>query len=268
MIQIVRYKLKTKKIQLFSGNQCINIITLFVSLVLVCSSFVTKQTTKITSILEGIGCSGIAAALVAVFLERQENRKLKTKINSYFSNLHENLKLAIEHLIWLSDRFEDNKIEWNLPIEKMISYKFNLSESDKARPVSMKHSDAVSKLVSIGEKFSLNNISHFRDEEVEKISKLFTIVLQDLIPVMKELNSLKSNALTLQTLDYLSQEELDQLIFDLSLSVTIMSRKDKNYNVAVLKLKSAFSTIHNKGKFSNSDFNIGFNTFSVPFSDL
>mgnify|MGYP003298725383 CR=1 FL=1 len=82
------------------------------------------------------------------------------------------------------------------------------------------------------------------------------------------LNSLKSNALTLQTLDYLSQEELDQLIFDLSLSVTIMSRKDKNYNVAVLKLKSAFSTIHNKGKFSNSDFNIGFNTFSVPFSDL
>ena len=71
---------------------------------------------NIMTILSGIGCSGIAAAIMAIFLDmaslkRENERKAKTRA-IYFRELKEQLKMMIERILWFDERLNEN-FDWD-----------------------------------------------------------------------------------------------------------------------------------------------------------
>ena len=69
------------------------------------------------SIISSIGCSGIAAAIMAIFLEtaaenRERERNAKAR-SIFFKGLSDELKTTLERILWFDSRIEDNEFDWS-----------------------------------------------------------------------------------------------------------------------------------------------------------
>lgn len=95
-------------------NKKIYIWTIVISLLLLIPACIWNC--NIMTILSGIGCSGIAAAIMAIFLDmaslkRENERKAKTRA-IYFRELKEQLKMMIERILWFDERLNEN-FDWD-----------------------------------------------------------------------------------------------------------------------------------------------------------
>lgn len=73
----------------------------------------------------------------------------------------------------------------------------------------------------------------FSDEEKEKISKMFHIISVSGKYLMECINTIKQNEIILNIEDYLSLDKINSLCFNISLSLALMEKKNKNYSVAI-----------------------------------
>lgn len=87
-------------------NKKIYIWTIIISLLLLIPACIWDH--NILTIISGIGCSGIAAAIMAVFLEsaalkKEKERKIKARA-IYFREVKDQLKMMIERILWFDQR--------------------------------------------------------------------------------------------------------------------------------------------------------------------
>lgn len=98
------------------SNKCLYIISVLFSLVLVILGAILEG--KIAAVFSNVGCSGIAASVMALFLERisEKNRKLHL-VNArslYLRRLNDQLNMMLERILWFDARLNDLRFDWVL----------------------------------------------------------------------------------------------------------------------------------------------------------
>lgn len=236
---------------------------------LILASFTTCDS-SLAGVLSGIGCSGIAAAIMAIFLERENSKREREKADKakalYFNQLYDQLKMLAERILWFHERISDDTFNWDLPDKEYSTLNYMLAMGSKYPSYSLSFDEAIDKLRSIGEKYSLENIKALDEQEVRKINRLFQIVASGASYLLMEANAINGNKLILEIEDYLSIKENKQLMFDISLSIGLMPKTDKNYQAVIESLISATEKLREIGKYTD-DICVGLHG-SVSISEL
>lgn len=247
----------------------IYVIAIIISALFLVPSLICKC--PVFDTLSGIGCSGIAAAVMAIFLERanaKRERERTAKAKSlYFKQLYDQLIMMIERILWFDERLKDDNFNWNLPDQTYSTMSYMVEASRLYKEYSLAYDDAVDKLRSIGEKYNLDNIKRFSEEGVNKVNRLFQIVAASSSYLLNEANAIKNNKLTLDIIDYMSLDENKGIMFDISLFITLMGKPNKNYQAAVNALISVTERIREIGQYPKGDIRIGLHG-SFPMSEL
>lgn len=224
----------------------------------------------LTNVFSSIGCSGITAALLAVFLEREskkrEMRRMEKTKYLYFSNLNEQLSMLMERILWFEERLVDMCFDWNLDERAYMTMNYMVAMGTKYPDKTLTYNEAVDRLKVIGERYNLENIARLPKDEKSKIQKMFSIISVSTVYLSNELTRIKEDALSLQNEGYLSLDDNKQLLFDLSLSVEIMRKPDKNYETAIKKIIAATDKIREIGGYTN-DIRVGLHG-SIQFGEL
>lgn len=250
-------------------NLKIYILTILISLVLIAPSLFCKST--VTGVLSGIGCSGIAAAIMAVFIEISNCKSEYKKVNQakalYFRQLYDQLIITVGKILWFDERVTDDSFDWNLQDNVYSSFYYMVEMSTHYPTSSLSYDEAIERLRGIGEKYSLEKIKTLDADVVYKVNRLFQIVAAGTSDLWIEANALKNDKLILEIEDYLSIEENKKIIFDISLALGLMHKKDKNYKVVIDFLISATDKLRKTGKYPANNIQIGL-CGSVSVSEL
>lgn len=222
-------------------------------------------------VFSGIGCSGIAAAIMAIFLDysnsRREQEKLKKAKSLYFKQIYDQLIMTIERILWFNERLQDADFDWNLKDYDYSTFGYMAGMGSRYSETSLTYDDAINKLKDIGVKYNIDNIKTITEPDKYKITRLFQIVAASSSYLLNEANTIKNNKLTLDIIDYMSLDENKGIMFDISLFITLMGKPNKNYQAAVNALISVTERIREIGQYPKDDIRIGLHG-SFPMSDL
>lgn len=222
-------------------------------------------------VFSGIGCSGIAAAIMAIFLDysnsRREQEKLKKAKSLYFKQIYDQLIMTIERILWFNERLQDAAFDWNLKDYDYSTFSYMAGMGSRYPEISLTYDDAINKLKDIGVKYNIDNIKTITEPDKYKITRLFQILAASSSYLLNEANTIKNNKLTLDVIDYMSLDENKGIMFDISLFITLMRKPDKNYQAAVNALISVTERIREIGLYPKGDIRIGLHG-SFPMSEL
>ncbi len=226
----------------------IHIIAIICSLSLIFPYVICNCT--VTTILSSIGSSGVAAAIVALYIsnkeEKKSNQKLVTARRKYFSKIYKELVFLVQRILWYSERLDDNDFNWNLQISDYLSIQYMCQASTQYPSIkTISNKEAIEILKSIGNKYSFENITKYSESEQFKINKMFNIIAASSIYLLSCANDLKENELTLDKEDYISLENNNIIVNYIALSISIMNRNVGNYYVAISCLNSVIESIQN-----------------------
>lgn len=257
-------------------NKKVYIITLLISTALLLPSFFynSSQSTDycpLLSVLSGIGCSGIAAAIMAIFLEytnnKREQEKLKRAKTLYFRQIYDQLVMMIERTLWFYERLPESSFNWDLPDYVYSTLKYMVGMSTRFPERSLTYAEAINMLKDVGEKFNLDNIKQLGENEKHKINRLFQIVAASASYLLNEANSIKDNKLILDVEEYMGLDQNKSIMFDISFFVTLMAKPDKNYQAAVESLIRVTEQIRKIGMYPRNDIRVGLHG-SFPMNEI
>lgn len=232
----------------------INAVTIIVSLLLLLPSLFCKAS-PFLNILSGMGCSGIAAAVMAIFLDmantrRESQRQQRTK-TLYFKHIYDQLIMMMGRILWFSERLSDESFNWELDDNVYSTMKYMVAVSDKYPNELISYKDALERLNAIGEKYNLDNIKNLSEDEKHKVDRMFQIIAAGSTYLLTEANNIKANKLILEAEDYFSVEDNDQLMFNISLAIGLMGKPDKNNKAIIDSLISATNRIREVGCYAD-----------------
>jgi hypothetical protein len=212
------------------------------------------------TILSGVGCSGIAAAIMAIFLDtatlKRENEKKAQARAIYFRELKDQLKMMIERILWFDERLYDD-FDWNKDPTIYSSFQYMIYASQQyPNEEKISFEEAESRLNTLKEKYSLDQQSKIPSDQLQKVQKMFLILSASGLTLLSEANSIRERRIELDTEDYLSLKEIESMCFQISLGVSLMCKPNKNYGAAVSSLVSAYKTICKAGNYTD-EINVG-----------
>lgn len=233
------------------------IISIIVSTIfIVTGSFFYKNQT-FSSILIGIGCSAITAALMAIFIEikdkREYNKKIKSNRKLYFGKLNNEVKMLIQRILWFDERFNDEKFNWNLDKNVYNSLQFMLftfKEYPSDHIVS--YEEAEHKIKECEEKYGYPQYYEYDEDTKNRINRMFSIISDSAGTLKGILIRMLFNDIELASEDYISLSDLESLRFDLLGGIELLSNPGKNYAAALRMIMAASKTIRVVGGFSDS----------------
>ena len=152
----------------------IYIWTIIISLLILIPDFVWDC--NISTILSSIGCSGIAAAIMAFFLEsasikKEKKRKIKAR-TIYFRKIEDQLKMMIERILWFDERLNDD-FDWTKDIEVYLSLKYMIYASKQYPNKTISFEEVETRLNTLKDKFSFEQQSKMQPEKLQKVKKCF-----------------------------------------------------------------------------------------------
>lgn len=232
--------------------------TIVVSILLLIPACIWQST--ILTVLSGIGCSGITAAIMAIFLEstalKKENERKSKARSIYFRELKDQLKMIIERILWLDERLHDD-FDWSKDPTVYSSFQYMIYASQQyPHEEKISFGEAEVRLNTLKEKYSLDQQSKMSLDQLQKVQKMFLILYASGLTLLSEANSIKERRLELDAEEYLSLSEIDSMCFQISLGVSLMCKPNKNYGVAISLLVSAYKTICKAGNYTD-EINIG-----------
>lgn len=239
-------------------NKKIYIWTIVISLLLLIPACIWDC--DILTILSGIGCSGIAAAIMAIFLDmaslkRENERKAKTR-TIYFSELKEQLKMMIERILWFDERLNEN-FDWDKDPAIYSTFQYMLYAGQQyPREETISFEEAEARLNILKDKYSLDQQSKMQSDYLQKVQKMFMILAASGITLLSEANSIKECRVELDAEDYMSLDEIESMCFQISLGVSLMCKANKNYGAAIQSIVSAYKAICKVGNYTDK-INIG-----------
>ena len=240
-------------------NKKIYIWTIVISLLLLIPACIWEFTPL--TILSGVGCSGIAAAIMAIFLDsaakkREDERKTNARA-IYFRELKEQLKMMIERVLWFEERLNDDDFDWSQDPESYSSFRYMIYASQRypsGEKISFEEAEA--RLNGLRDKYSIDRQAKMEPTQRERIQKMFLILAASGMTLLSEANSVKKNRIELNTEGYLSLEEIESVHFKISLGISLMCKPNKNYGAAIESFVLAYKTICNAGNYTD-ELNIG-----------
>lgn len=239
-------------------NKKIYIGSIVVSILLLIPACIWRST--ILTVLSGIGYSGIAAAIMAIFLDsaalKKENERKSKARAIYFRELKDQLQMMIERILWLDERLNDD-FDWSKDPIVYSSFQYMIYASQQyPHEEKISFEEAETRLNTLKEKYSLEQQSKIPSDQLQKVQKMFLILSASGLTLLSEANSIKERRIELDAEEYLSLSEIDSMCFQISLGVSLMCKPNKNYGAAVSSLVSAYKTICKAGNYTD-EINIG-----------
>lgn len=236
----------------------IYIWTIVISLLLVIPACIWEC--DILTIISGIGCSGIAAAIMAIFLDlaalkKENERKVRAKA-MYFRDLKDQLKMMIERILWFDERLNDD-FDWSKDPTIYSSFQYMIYTGQQyPNEEKITFEEAEARLNTLKNKYSLDQQTNMPPDHLQKVQKMFLILSESGLTLLSEVNSIKERRLELDTEDYLSLKEIESMCFQISLGISLMRKPNRNYGAAISSLVSAYKMICKAGNYTD-EINIG-----------
>ena len=128
--RLIREKMSSAKKMIVDvieqGNNIVYIITMFIAILCILLSFVSTNIRQVETILQGLGCSGIAASMMAFFIDYLQKQKQDKEKNEYrqalLSDLNQELKKCLERVIWFDEAV--SKLDMDKDIKFYLSLDF------------------------------------------------------------------------------------------------------------------------------------------------
>lgn len=237
-------------------NMKMYVITIIVSIILMIP-YGLDNSCGWFNLLSGIGCSGVAAALMSIFLDRiNEKREQERKdrfINGYFYPLYNELSLFLGRLLWIDEHINDDEIICDLPLEYYYSKHFMIKYNPKSQSCKrLDFQEAEAQIQSLEDKYSTLNMKDMPLEELDRIRRLFLILHSGSLNLVSEVEKLKNNAILLDSEGYFSLDEINQLCFNISLGIGLLDKERPNYEVAISSIFQAYTSIRTLVKLYDS----------------
>lgn len=256
-----------KALKNFCVKHPVYVITILISVVLTIPFIIWG--TNVLSVLSGIGCSGIAAAIMAIFIDAKIDKDRKSKIDkakhTYFKKLYDELVYILQRVLWFDERSTDSNFNWDLPPESYSQIGYMLFAS-KYPQKTMSFDEAMICLEQCSKKYKLEEVRACSDQEKERIYKMFRIIAASAYYLKTSLKTVKQNEIMLNIEDYLSLDKINDLDFKINLALALMEKPDKNYSLAIDFLSRAAKDLREECGFQN-DFQVAI-LGSYPMSDI
>ncbi len=237
------------------SNIKIYIITIIISVILMIPSCFWDI--NILNALSGIGCSGLAASIIAIYIERNTVKKEEAHLSRtrtlYFKQMNNQLNMIFERILWFDARMNDLQFNWSLQPQEYSSFKYMIWAGKQYKEEgAISFEEAETRLKKIGEKYNLQKQTKMSKEELQKVQKMFCIIANSGNYLLSAANEIKENKLMLDRSEYLALEEIDTLLSEISFGIGIMNTANKNYSVAIDSLLSASKIIRKVGQYTDS----------------
>lgn len=140
-------------------NTKMYVITIIVSIILMIP-YGLDNSCGWFNLLSGIGCSGVAAALMSIFLDRiNEKREQERKdrfISGYFYPLYHELSLFLGRLLWINEHINDDEIICDLPLDYYYSKHFMIKFNPNSQSCNcLEFQEAKAQIRSLEDKYSI-----------------------------------------------------------------------------------------------------------------
>lgn len=225
---------------------------------------------QLLSILSSVGCSGIAAAIMSIFLEgallKKENERQSRARNIYFKQIENQLRMFLERILWFDLRMSEDNFDWSKEPTYYSSFRFMIFTSSLYSEEKISYEDAKMKLEEIGSKYTLKKQADMTSAQLERVQKMFQILAASSQYLLAEAYNIKDKKIELDSESYISLEENDQMFSNISTGIGLMRSVAKNYDVAIGFIVSAYETIRKLGPFSD-DLRVGLHG-SIEISEL
>ena len=236
-------------------NFKIYILTIVVSILLMLPACIWDY--NILTMLSGIGCSGFAAAIMAIFIEystrKRELEKNQNARNQYFKDIYNQLTAMLERILWFYERIEDESFCWGYNAWEYYTKDFMLEVVNKHYNNNQEISfdDALKRLEEIANNCSDDGFAKMSEETKNKVEKMFLILSVGSSSLVSETNNIKENQLMLNFDNYLSMRDVKNLLNSISWAISQMEKPCKNYKEAILRLVNATKQIRSVGNYTN-----------------
>lgn len=236
-------------------NKKIYICTIVVSLVLMLPACFFNC--GIVSLLSGVGCSGFAAAIMAIFLDsasyKREQKRQQNAKTLFFKNINNQITMLIERVLWFNDRIEEPGFNWEYDVSTYSTLQYMIAASREYESAgTISFDNAVEKLNIIGTNYDLDHQANMSPDELKRVQKMFSILAYSCSYLLSEVNSIKENRLALDVEGYMTLEQTETLAFETSFIVSIMAKPQKNYGAAITSLITIAKLIRAVGNYNDS----------------
>ena len=210
----------------------------------------------IVTMLSNIGCSGIAASIMAIYIEinnsKREKKKLEQARKLYLSKINDQLSMFLGRILWFDARMSDDDFDWSLQPTAYLTFDFMKSASEKyPTKETISFEEAKKRLESIGEKYDFIRQAEMIQEKRIKVQKMFAIIAESSVYLLNAAKEIKDNKLELGVNEYLSLKEIDSLVTNINNGISFISQSGKNYSTSVKMLLQAAEIIRKAGNFTD-----------------
>ncbi len=245
------------------------IATIIISILLMLPSCLLSPENPWLNLLSGIGCSGIAAAIMSIFIdlanEKRERKRLAKFKKQYFGPLFNELEMFIGRLLWIDEHISDTSINWNLNPNSYYKVEFiPVAGKVTGKTTKLTFGEAKKKVIEISKKYSAENGSQLSKDDMDRIHQMFLILFSGCLNMVNEVGKIYSNEVELVSRGYISLEDITKIRTDISLGVTRL--QNTNYSEGINKIFSVYDLIRKIGDFSDS-IDIGW-SFSVTANEI
>lgn len=244
-------------------TKAIYIISIVVSLIFIIVSYIPYGIKGAEVILQGMGCSGIAAGIMAIFIDNTQQKQNKKRIlelrEKFLWRLNVQLKLLFERIIWFDhvilEHDLDKEIAYYLSLDFLSeAVKWNYYKSDKIESVEAE----INKIINKYDK------EKWKDSEAityDKVEKMFNIIGFASAELQAEVDNLLNNEMYLIVNGIMTSKEIRELYACLRNHVQFLQVKGTNYSTAVLFLLQAYKLVKSMGNYHEDDMYI---TWQLP----
>lgn len=240
---------------LFFPRNYIYLITLLLSLLLIVSAaFIDRST--VPGSMSGIGCSGIAAAIMAFFIDKIDAKnkaiKLERARQQFLAPLNRELVFLIQRILWFDMQIDNDTFDWNNPPNSYLTPQFSILNSHRySEEERFSFTDVKKKLQECQEKYTFEALADYSPEKKKRIAKMFRILAISATPIHTYLVSLDQQMFYFDKEEILSIDTSETIIRCASIGLAQMGNLAINHSVLLQQLLIATETLHNSCDFDD-----------------
>lgn len=245
-------------------TKAIYIISIFVSLIFIIVSYIPYGIKGAEVILQGVGCSGITAGIMAIFIDIAQQKQQKKRISelreNYLWSLNVQLKHLFERIIWFEhvilEHDLDKDIDYYLSLDFVAeAHKWNYYKIDKLENV---EDEIINKYDK--EKWHDNEVISY-----DKVEKMFNIIGCASAKLQTEVDNLLNNEMYLVVNGIMTSKEIGDLYVCLRNHTQFLQVRGTNYSTALLFLLQAYKLVRSMGNYHEDNMYI---TWQLPKDTL
>ena len=210
---------------------------------------------RISAILSSVGCSIVAATVMAYFMDsdriRREQTQLHKSKNMYFHSIYEQLKMFCERFLYFDEIIAEPTASFDMQPKEYYTLKYILESGSLYKGKGYSYEEGISLVKEKAKKYSLDELNKKSDDERVKIKKMFLILAEGSGYLLKEANRIKDDELVIETEGFADIKQIEEILFDISLGISLMYKEDKSYGAAMDALVDALDQVRKLGGYND-----------------